>query len=56
MPLGIAQIGKAYRNEIAPRGGLIRLREFSQAEIEYFVHPEKKDMPKVSTELLRASI
>jgi hypothetical protein len=46
MPLGIAQIGKAYRNEIAPRGGLIRLREFSQAEIEYFVHPEKKAFAK----------
>lgn len=46
VPIGIAQIGKAYRNEIAPRGGLIRLREFSQAEIEYFVHPEKKDCPK----------
>ena len=46
VPVGIAQIGKAYRNEIAPRGGLIRLREFSQAEIEYFVHPDKKEFPK----------
>lgn len=42
LPLGVAQIGRAYRNEISPRQGLIRLREFSQAEIEYFVDPEEK--------------
>ena len=30
-----SQVGKAFRNEIAPRGGLIRTREFTQAEIEY---------------------
>jgi len=46
MPFGIAQVGKAFRNEIAPRSGLIRTREFTQAEIEFFVHPEKKAHPK----------
>lgn len=37
MPFGIAQIGKAFRNEIAPREFLFRVREFEQMEIEYFV-------------------
>jgi glycyl-tRNA synthetase len=39
LPFGIAQIGKAFRNEIAPRDFLFRAREFEQMEIEYFVHP-----------------
>ena len=34
-----AQIGQSFRNEIAPRAGLLRVREFTQAEIEHFVHP-----------------
>lgn len=37
MPFGIGQIGKAFRNEIAPREFLFRVREFEQMEIEYFV-------------------
>ncbi|OGG87830.1 glycine--tRNA ligase [Candidatus Kaiserbacteria bacterium RIFOXYD1_FULL_42_15] len=37
IPFGIAQIGKAFRNEIAPREWLFRVREFEQMEIEYFV-------------------
>ena len=37
MPFGIAQVGKAFRNEIAPREWLFRVREFEQMEIEYFV-------------------
>ncbi|MBI2550194.1 glycine--tRNA ligase [Candidatus Woesearchaeota archaeon] len=41
LPFGIAQIGKAFRNEIAPRDFLFRCREFEQMEIEYFVHPKK---------------
>ncbi len=41
LPFGIAQIGKAYRNEISPRDFLFRMREFELMEIEYFVHPEK---------------
>ncbi|KAL0236191.1 hypothetical protein GEMRC1_002773 [Eukaryota sp. GEM-RC1] len=40
LPFGVAQIGTAFRNEISPRAGLIRLREFSMAEIEYFIDPE----------------
>lgn len=39
LPFGIAQIGKAFRNEIAPRDFTFRQREFSQMEVEYFVHP-----------------
>jgi glycyl-tRNA synthetase len=42
LPFGVAQIGRAYRNEISPRQGVIRLREFTQAEVEVFVHPEEK--------------
>ncbi len=41
MPFGIAQIGKAFRNEIAPREWLFRVREFEQMEIEYFVKEEE---------------
>jgi glycyl-tRNA synthetase len=43
LPLGIAQIGKSFRNEIAPRQSLLRLREFYQAEIEVFCNPNKLD-------------
>jgi glycyl-tRNA synthetase len=39
-PFGIAQIGKAFRNEIAPRDFLFRVREFEQMEIEYFIRKE----------------
>ena len=41
LPFGIAQQGKAFRNEIAPRDFIFRSREFEQMEIEYFVNPEK---------------
>lgn len=41
MPFGLAQIGKAFRNEISPRDFIFRSREFEQMEIEYFVHPDK---------------
>lgn len=40
LPFGIAQQGKAFRNEISPRDFIFRSREFEQMEIEYFVHPE----------------
>lgn len=40
LPFGIGQIGKSFRNEIAPRDFLFRVREFSQMEVEYFVAPE----------------
>ncbi|MFH1354026.1 MAG: glycine--tRNA ligase [bacterium] len=40
IPFGIAQIGKAFRNEITPGNFIFRTREFEQMEIEYFVHPD----------------
>jgi glycyl-tRNA synthetase len=47
LPLGIAQIGKSFRNEIAPRQSLLRLREFYQAEIEVFCNPDRlNEVPK----------
>ena len=41
LPFGLAQQGKAFRNEISPRDFIFRAREFEQMEIEYFVHPDK---------------
>lgn len=47
MPFASASIGKAYRNEISPRGGLLRVREFLLAEIEHYVDPStSKTHPK----------
>ncbi len=43
LPLGVLQIGHSFRNEISPRQGMLRLREFTQAEIQYFMDPENKD-------------
>jgi len=45
LPFGAVQIGKSYRNEISPRQGMIRLREFTQAEAEIFVNPANKRHP-----------
>ncbi len=41
LPLGIAQIGKSFRNEITPRNFTFRSREFEQMEIEFFCHPDQ---------------
>ena len=41
LPFGAMQTGKGYRNEISPRQGMIRLREFNMAELEYFIDPEE---------------
>ena len=41
LPLAVAQVGKSFRNEIAPRQSLLRLREFYQAEIEVFCNPDR---------------
>jgi glycyl-tRNA synthetase len=46
MPFACAQLGLGFRNEIAPRSGLLRVREFQMAEIEHFVDPDHKDHPK----------
>ena len=43
VPFGIAQIGKAFRNEINPRNFTFRSREFEQAELEFFVHPSERE-------------
>ncbi len=43
VPFASAQIGKSFRNEISPRAGLLRVREFTMAEIEHFVDPEDKN-------------
>jgi len=46
LPFAAAQIGNSFRNEISPRSGLIRVREFTMAEIEHFCDPAEKDHPK----------
>lgn len=43
MPFGIAQIGKAFRNEVNPRNFIFRSREFEQMEMEWFCHPEESE-------------
>jgi len=43
IPFGIAQIGKAFRNEITPKQFLFRVREFEQMEMEFFCHPNESD-------------
>jgi len=49
MPFAAAQIGLGFRNEIAPRGGLLRVREFCMGEIEHFVNPADKSHPNFHT-------
>ena len=47
LPIGLAQLGKSFRNEISPRQSIFRLKEFTQAEIEIFFNPKKeKDFDK----------
>ena len=50
IPFGIAQIGKAFRNEITPRNFIFRSREFEQMEMEYFIDPDDNTWPKVHQE------
>ena len=55
LPLGVIQTGRGYRNEIAPRQGMIRMREFNMMEVELFVDPEDKDwvrFPKIENETI----
>lgn len=47
--MAAAQIGLGFRNEISPRQGLLRVREFTMAEIEHFVDPTDKSHPKFGT-------
>ncbi|GMH62971.1 hypothetical protein TrRE_jg13483, partial [Triparma retinervis] len=46
LPFAAAQIGLGFRNEISPKGGLLRVREFCMAEIEHFTDPEDKSYPR----------
>lgn len=46
MPFASAMIGRSFRNEISPRSGLLRVREFTMAEIEHYVDPNNKSHPK----------
>jgi glycyl-tRNA synthetase len=48
LPFGAIQTGKGYRNEISPRQGMIRLREFNMAELEYFIDPENPPIVDLS--------
>ncbi|KAI9841506.1 MAG: Glycine--tRNA ligase 1, mitochondrial [Sclerophora amabilis] len=63
MPFAAASIGKCFRNEISPRAGLLRVREFMLAEIEHFVdpeggkkHPRFKDVKEVELSLLNRDV
>jgi len=49
LPLGVIQTGRGYRNEIAPRQGMIRMREFNMMEVELFVDPDNKDWERFSS-------
>jgi glycyl-tRNA synthetase len=46
LPVGLAQVGRSFRNEIAPRQGLLRMRELNQAEVEVFFNPKRPDSPR----------
>jgi glycyl-tRNA synthetase len=48
MPLGVAQVGRGFRNEISPRQGIIRLRELHMMELELFFDPEEQHCPYLS--------
>ncbi|MCL4162588.1 UNVERIFIED_CONTAM: hypothetical protein GTU68_055331, partial [Idotea baltica] len=48
LPFACAQVGNSYRNEISPRSGLLRVREFTMAEIEHFCYPDDKGHSKFS--------
>ncbi|MDR2845853.1 MAG: glycine--tRNA ligase, partial [Candidatus Methanoplasma sp.] len=55
LPLGVIQTGRGYRNEIAPRQGMIRMREFNMMEVELFVDPTDKDwarFPDIENDIL----
>jgi glycyl-tRNA synthetase len=49
LPFGVTQIGRAYRNEISPRKSLLRVREFTQAELELFIDPEEGAGPDLAS-------
>ena len=56
LPFGIAQVGKCFRNEIAPRDFLFRSREFTIAELEFFTHPDNDECPLLDDEHLNLKL
>jgi len=52
LPFGAIQVGRGYRNEISPRQGMIRLREFNMAELEYFIDPESTEFGILDSEIM----
>ena len=56
LPFGIAQIGKCFRNEIAPRDFLFRSREFTIGEFEFFIHPDEKKCGLLSKDHLNLKV
>ena len=48
LPIGVAQVGRSFRNEIAPRQGPLRMRELNQAEVEVFFNPKSTEVPRFS--------
>jgi glycyl-tRNA synthetase len=59
LPLAIGQVGRSFRNEISPRKGLVRMREFTQMELEYFFNPSQpgfEGFDKVKDEKMRMKV
>ncbi len=56
LPMGLAVIGKAYRNEISPRQGLYRMRELTQAELQIFFNPEKFELDFDKFKMMELSV
>jgi glycyl-tRNA synthetase len=56
LPFGVAQIGRCFRNEIAPREFLFRSREFHIGEFEFFIHPEEKKCELLDKEHLNVKL
>ncbi len=56
LPFGIAQIGKCFRNEIAPRDFMFRSREFTIGEFEFFIHPDEKKCGQLIKEHLNLKV
>jgi glycyl-tRNA synthetase len=62
LPFASAQVGRSFRNEISPRNGLLRVREFTMAEVEHYVdpadksHPRFKEVSKTTLRFLRKEV
>ena len=56
IPFGIAQVGKCFRNEIAPRDFMFRSREFTIAEFEFFIHPDEEKCDELTKEHLKLKV